>query len=155
MRARMVETSIPRRRIPMNPATMRRLVLCSAALVIAIGAAVVVAQEGVQRSRTRAEFMRMKLDYSKKVLEGLTMENYEDISKSAKALKRLSEAAEWEVPTIPNANEYVVFTSEFQRLADEMAQKAKERNIDGATLAYLRMTMNCVNCHKYVRQAAR
>ena len=29
-------------------------------------------------------------------------------------------------------------TSEFQRLADEMDKKAKDKDIDGATLAYLR-----------------
>ena len=97
----------------------------------------------------------MKLEYSKLVLEGLTMENYATIIKNAKALKTLSEAAEWEVPTIPNAGEYIVFTSEFQRLADELARKAADKNMDGATLAYLRLTMNCVNCHKYVRQTAK
>jgi hypothetical protein len=137
----------------MNATSIRRIVLGLVGL--ALSAAALAAQEGVQRPRSRAEFMRMKLDYSKKVLEGLTLEDYETISKSAKALKRLSEAAEWEVPTIPNANEYIVFTSEFQRLTDEMGRKAKDKNIDGATLAYLRLTMNCVNCHKYVRQATK
>ena len=137
----------------MNATTMRRIVLGLVGL--ALTAAALAAQEGVQRFRTRAEFMRMKLEYSKSVLEGLTLENYETIIKNAKALKKLSEAAEWEVPTIPNATDYVVFTSEFQRLTDEMAQKAKDKNIDGATLAYLRLTMNCVNCHKYVRQMAK
>ena len=139
----------------MNPAMLRPIALGAAGLTIAIviGAAVLAAQEGVQKPHTRAEFMRMKLEFSKKVLEGLTLEDYAAISKNAKALKRLSEAAEWEVPTIPNAGDYVIFTSEFQRLADEMDRKAKDKNIDGATLAYLRLTMNCVNCHKYVRQA--
>jgi len=137
----------------MNVTTMRRIVLGSVGLALA--AAALAAQEGAQPPRTRAEFMRLKLDYSKKVLEGLTMEDYATISKNAKALKRLSEAAEWEVPIIPNATDYVAFTTEFQRLADEMAQKAKDKNIDGATLAYLRLTMNCVNCHKYVRQVAK
>jgi hypothetical protein len=70
-------------------------------------------------------------------------------------MKELSEAAEWEVPTIPNASEYVVFTTEFQRMADEMDKKAKEKNIDGTTLDDLRLTMNCVSCHKYVRQASK
>ena len=137
----------------MNLTTMRCIVLCSAGFALSMAA--LAAQESAQRPRTRAEFMRMKLEFSKKVLEGLTLEDYPTISKNAKALKRLSEAAEWEVPTIPNAGDYVVFTSEFQRLADEMDRKAKDKNIDGATLAYLRLTMNCVNCHKYVRQVAR
>jgi hypothetical protein len=71
------------------------------------------------------------------------------------SIKKLSEAAEWEVPTIPNASEYVVFTTEIQSMADEMDKKAKEKNIDGATLAYLRLTMNCMSCHKYVPQASK
>ena len=137
----------------MNATTITRIVL--GLVGIALFAAALAAREGVQRPRSRAEFMRMKLEYSKKVLEGLTLEDYETISKNAKALKRLSEAAEWEVPIIPNATDYVAFTSEFQRLADEMDRKAKDKNIDGATLAYLRLTMNCVTCHKYVRQAAK
>jgi hypothetical protein len=123
--------------------------------VITFSTVVLAAFGAEQEPRSRAEFMRMKLEFSKKVLEGLTLEDYPGITKSARALKRLSEAAEWEVPTIPNATEYVAFTGEFQRVADELAQKAKDRNIDGATLAYLRLTMNCVNCHKYVRQTGK
>ena len=119
-------------------------------------AATLLAARGQEtRPRTRAEFMRLKLEYSKLVLEGLTLDNYQTIIKNAQALKRLSEAADWEVPSIPNVGEYIVFTSEFQRLADELAKKAGEKNMDGATLAYLRLTMNCVNCHKYVRQTAK
>ena len=32
-----------------------------------------------------------------------------------------------------------------------MQAKAKAKNLDGATLAYVRLTMNCIECHKYVR----
>jgi hypothetical protein len=137
----------------MNPSNRKRIVLGLAGLALA--ATFLTARGQEQRTRSRAEFMQMKLEFSKKVLEGLTMENYETIIKNAKGLKTLSEAAEWEVPTIPNAGEYIVFTTEFQRLADELAKKAREKNMDGATLAYLRLTMNCVNCHKYVRQVAK
>jgi hypothetical protein len=137
----------------MNLITMRCIAFGS--IGIALTVAALAAQEGAKRPPTRAEFMRMKLEYSKRVLEGLTLEDYSTISKNAKALKRLSEAAEWEVPTIPNVGDYLIFTTEFQRLADEMDRKAKDKNIDGATLAYLRLTMNCVTCHKYVRQVAK
>ena len=138
----------------MNASNRKRNALGLAGLALAATFLAVRAQEP-KRAPSRAEFMQLKLEYSKKVLEGLTLENYETIVKNAQALKRLSEAAEWEVPTIPNAGEYVVFTSEFQRLTDELVKKARDRNIDGATLAYLRLTMNCVNCHKYVRQVAK
>ena len=66
-------------------------------------------------------------------------------------LKKLSEAAEWEVPTIPNATDYVALTTEFQRNCDDLLKQAKARNIDGATLSYLKLTMTCVQCHKFVR----
>src|SRR5262249_15412546 len=141
------------RNTPMKPSTRTPITLGLAALALA---ATFLAARGQQtRTRTRGEFMRLKLEYSKQVLEGLTLENYETIIKNARALKTLSEAAEWEVPTIPNAGEYIVFTSEFQRLTDELVKKAREKNMDGATLAYLRLTMNCVNCHKYARQTAK
>jgi len=99
--------------------------------------------------------MRQKLDFSKDVLEGLSLEQYATIERSAKALKKLSEAAEWEVPTIPNANDYVVLTTEFQRSCDDLVKQAKARNIDGATLSYLKLTMTCVQCHKFVRFASK
>jgi hypothetical protein len=120
------------------------------ALVLGMGtvASIAIAQ---QKTRTRGEFMRAKLEFSSKVLEGLTLEDYAMIEKGAKALKKLSQAAEWEVATIPSVPDYIVFTSEFQRLADEVAKKAGEKNIDGATLAYVKLTMSCVNCHKYIR----
>jgi hypothetical protein len=110
------------------------------------------AQEQV---RTRREFMRSKLELSKNVLEGLSLEQYATIEKNAKSLKLLSQAAEWEVPTIPNASDYVALTTEFQRYADDLAKNAKQGNIDGATLAYLKLTMNCIQCHKYVRFATK
>jgi hypothetical protein len=133
----------------MKPTTKTWVLPCLA--LIALATAVLAARGAEQKRRTRAEFMRTKLEYSKQALEGLTLENYDAIAKSAKALRLLSQAAEWEVPTIPNATDYVSFTREFQLLTDEMALKASQKNIDGATLAYLRLTMNCVNCHKYVR----
>ena len=108
-----------------------------------------------QEKRSRGEFMRQKLEFSKNVLEGLSLEQFALIEKNAKALKKLSEASEWEVPTIPNATDYVTLTSEFQRHADDLAKNAKQGNIDGATLAYLKLTMNCVQCHKYVRFASK
>jgi hypothetical protein len=99
----------------------------------------------------RAEFMKLKLEYSKKVLEGLVTEDFAAITDGARKLNRLSRAAEWEVPTIPNAEEYLHFTADFQRIADDLIKNARAKYLDGATLAYTRLTINCVDCHKYVR----
>ena len=92
--------------------------------------------------------MRQKLDRSQKVLEGLTLEDYSLVAENARALKELSEDTRWRVS--PNIN-YLRMSAEFQDLAGEVAEKAKQKNLDGATLAYVRMTIHCVKCHEYTR----
>jgi hypothetical protein len=104
---------------------------------------------------SRAEFMRQKLVFAKDVLEGLALERFPMIEKSGKALKTLSNAAEWETPTIPNATDYVMMTTDFQQHADDLVKQAKAKNIDGATLAYVKLTMTCVQCHKFIRDTGK
>ncbi|MGO9470932.1 MAG: hypothetical protein ACLQIB_48375 [Isosphaeraceae bacterium] len=135
---------------------MRRKVaryLCLGFVGLTVGTAwlTLTRAEQPNQGRSRREFMRQKLDFSKDVLEGLSLEQYASIERSAKALKKLSQAAEWEVPTIPNATDYIALTTEFQRNCDDLLKQAKARNIDGATLSYLKLTMTCVQCHKFVR----
>ena len=96
-----------------------------------------------------SEFMRAKLVHSQKVLEGLAMENFDQITKNAQDLSLLSQAATWQVLQTP---EYRDRSTEFRRSADALAEAAKKKNLEGAALAYVDMTMKCVNCHKYVRQ---
>jgi hypothetical protein len=102
----------------------------------------------------RAELMALKLDYAKNVLEGLTLEKMDLVAKNAQDLKLLSAAAEWEPATVPGPL-YLVYTREFQRIADSLAESAKGQNLDAVTLAYVQLTMNCVECHKYVRSTDR
>lgn len=94
-------------------------------------------------------FMRQKLDHSQKVLEGLTLENYALVAENARALKELSEDTRWRVS--PNVN-YLRMSAEFQDLAGEVVEKARQKNLDGATLAYVRLTVHCVKCHEYTRE---
>ncbi len=137
--------------------TVAALVAVSALVMLPLLAAFCMSQSraGQPEKRSRGDFMRQKLEYSKNVLEGLSLEQYGLIEKNAKALKALSQAAEWEVPVIPNATDYVALTSEFQRSADDLVRCAKQSNIDGATLAYVKLTINCVQCHKFVRFTSR
>ena len=79
----------------------------------------------VRQDRTRGEFMRKKLDYTQGIIEGLALENFSLISENARKLKVLSQAAEWEVSYIPNVEMYVPYTTEFQRLCDELATNAR------------------------------
>lgn len=93
-------------------------------------------------------FMRGKLDHSQKLLESLVMEDFDGLAKQSQQLSLLSLAASWQVIQTP---EYAQQSLEFRRAADAIHNAAEKKNIDGAALAYVEMTMKCVNCHKYVR----
>ena len=41
---------------------------------------------------------------------------------------------------------------DFQRSADSLAQNARDKNVDAAALSYMKLTLTCVECHKYVRE---
>lgn len=105
----------------------------------------------VQRRAKRSTFMRMKLEYSKNLLESLTTEDFDKIKANAKALKAMSLAAEWEVPEIPNVQEYLTYSADFQRLCDDLIKASDKKSLDGATLGFTQLTVNCVKCHQYVR----
>jgi hypothetical protein len=106
-----------------------------------------------QAAGTRAEFMRRKLEYSKLVLEGLTREDFPKIVKNAKALKAMSEAADWAEMDLPNPKFYASSSMEFRRLTDLLVEKAHEKNLDGSTLTFTQLTVNCVDCHTHIRRA--
>lgn len=121
--------------------------LAFVSVLVVVAGATVFHVQGAQQGDIRT-FMRQKLDHSQRALEGLTLENYAMVAGSARAMKELSLDTRWRVS--PDVN-YLRLSAEFQDLADELAQKAKEKNLDGATLAYVRLTMNCVKCHEYTR----
>ena len=137
----------------MKVSTTRRLAIL-ALLVAPVLALNSHGQDTLQPSK-RAHFMRLKMHYSKMILEGLVTEDFDFIDDGAKQLKRLSMAAEWEAPSIPNVQEYLQFTTDFRRNADDLQKSARAKDLDGATLAYTRLTINCVECHKYVRGVTR
>jgi hypothetical protein len=99
-------------------------------------------------NRNVETFMRAKLIHSQKVLEGLTTENFDLIAKESQQMSLLSLASTWQVIETP---EYTRRSNEFRRAADDLTKAAKNKNLDGATLAFVNVTLKCVECHKYVR----
>ena len=95
--------------------------------------------------------MKMELEYSINLLEALTTEDYDKIKSNSRALKAMSLAAEWEVPEIPSVQEYLTYFSDFQRLCDDLSKAAERKNLDGVTLSFTQLTINCVKCHQFVR----
>jgi hypothetical protein len=105
-------------------------------------------QEGKTPKRI-SELMRKKLEHSQKVLEGIAVNDFKAISKHADDLIDLSKQVEWRVLKTP---QYETNSNEFRRNAEALIKSAKDKNTDGAALAYVEMTLTCVRCHKYVRE---
>jgi len=111
-------------------------------------AAAVVAQESAPKADAVADFMRAKLGHSQRVLEGLSLEDYDLIARGAQELALASQASSWQVL---QTEEYARQSGEFRRSCDSLHNAAKTKNLDGAALAWMEVTMKCIQCHKYVR----
>lgn len=95
-----------------------------------------------------AKFMREKLTASSQVLEGLCTEDYDLITKGAKHLKTMSSAEKWRVS---NDAMYRQHSAEFRSGVDRLLKAAKAKKIDAAALAWTKTTLNCIECHRWVR----
>jgi hypothetical protein len=104
-----------------------------------------------QEDKTK-DLMKKKLQHSQKVLEGIATNDFDAIAKNADELIIISKAAEWTVLKTP---EYEMYSNDFRRTCGDLAQKARAKNIDGAALAYVDLTLTCVKCHKHVREVRR
>jgi len=113
--------------------------------VVAVG--VTAALSGSQEPDIH-QIMQRKLDHAHSILEALIMEDYETLVDSAGALQTLSEEAGWFVLQTP---EYTQRSTGFRHAVGEIESSAKERNLEGAALGYVDMTLKCVQCHELLR----
>lgn len=96
-----------------------------------------------------AQVMQVKLKRAQALLEALTREDFKSLEENANSLSRISKATEF--LRAYKTEEYEFQARAFQKSADLLAAKAKDRNLDGATLAYMTMTTSCVACHSHFR----
>ena len=93
-------------------------------------------------------FMQLKLDHAKGILAGLATEDFEQIAKESQALTALSLQSSWNTKTTV---EYLDHSSDFRRALSVITKAAHEENLDRAALAYVNMTVQCIECHRYLR----
>jgi hypothetical protein len=92
--------------------------------------------------------MQLKLELTQNMLEGITLEDFDQISQNAEKMKTLVKVEQW---LHRDTRQYKAQLQIFQFANDELARFAKEKDADGAALAYVQLTLSCVNCHKHVR----
>jgi hypothetical protein len=117
--------------------------------LMAVGTWAVIAAFGQPKAGTSTkEFMREKLGHSQKVLEALALEDFFTLEQRSKKLSAMTQEATWQAFQNPD---YAQHSATFRRHANSLTKAAQEKDLDGATLAYVRLTMSCVDCHKLVR----
>ena len=128
---------------------MRSFTKLAATIVIVALLCSAVSTASAEQVDNVAKFMRVKMNHAHKVLEGLALEDFDAIAKHSQEMSLLSQAASWQVLQTP---EYRQQSTDFRRAANALTEAAQKKNLDGASIAYVEMTLKCVQCHKYVRR---
>jgi cytochrome c556 len=96
------------------------------------------------------QLMIDKLHASQKMLEAIAKGDFKLIGQQADRLSEIANQAEW--MAYNKTPKYELHSNEFRRAAETISRKAKDKNLDGVTLAYFDLTMSCVRCHQYTRE---
>lgn len=113
------------------------LLASSAAFVLAAGPA-----------NTTQVLMREKLEATHGLLEGLVKEDFAKIETHAQKLANISHATEWH--KLDDAD-FLHYAKSFQNSADFLVQEAKKKSVEGVSMGYVRVTLDCMQCHNFVR----
>jgi len=74
------------------------------------------------------------------------------IAKNAKQMQGLAQIEEF----VRGRNEdYRTQLKSFHFANRELIRMSEEENVDGAALAYVQLTLSCVDCHKHLRNQAK
>jgi hypothetical protein len=105
-----------------------------------------VAAQGVALQRV----MQQKLEHSQRILGAVVTSNWVEMDRQSQALLALTNDPAW---MVLKTAEYAKQSQAFVRAAEDLADAARRRDGDAAPLAYVSMTLTCVQCHRYVARA--
>lgn len=95
-------------------------------------------------------WMKQKLERSKDIMEGLATGDFDQIAKSAEALKLLAKV---EAFARGKTAGYRTQLQLFNEANEELIRQANEENLEGVALSFHQLTNSCVQCHKQLRKA--
>lgn len=122
----------------------RAICLSGLVLLLTSGSAV-----NSQETEAVIKLMNLKMDNTRTILESIIKQDFETLKESSFHLGVLTASSDWNV--IPT-RKYSQNMADFRRAVEALGKTPKGGDIDSAALAYLDMTLRCVQCHKYVRE---
>lgn len=97
---------------------------------------------------TKAAIMRLKLEPAKKILEGIALGDFQAVRKNTEQIRLLTLDEGW---MLVQTDDYRQQTKNFERSLNLLNRMCDEKDIEGVTLAYMQVTMRCVECHQRMR----
>ena len=94
--------------------------------------------------------MRQKLDHSQALLSAVVTSNWLELQRHSEALAAITADPAWTVLKTP---EYATQSQAYVRALQDLVDAAKRRDLDDAPVAYMALTLRCVQCHRYVARA--
>lgn len=76
------------------------------------------------------------------------MDDLKTVASGTQTLLKMPSEAKWRVT---NDMMYRRYSTEFVQAVEELQKEAEENDIDGASMAWVNVTMKCLKCHKWVR----
>lgn len=119
---------------------MRRLLAVAGVMTIGLTA-------GASQGPELHTVMRQKLTLAQKILEAVVTSDWTSLETNSRELERLTNDPRWMVLRYP---EYASHSAEFVRSVRTLHTAAARRELEKTPKAYVDMTLQCVECHRYL-----
>jgi hypothetical protein len=106
-----------------------------------------VQQDEKIKTAARKQFMRGKLISNKKIVEGLSLKDFALVREGAEGVNALVKGQHW---FVLDTLEYQDYSKDMEQAAQKLIKAADDKNMEAAALRYFDVTLNCIDCHRYL-----
>jgi hypothetical protein len=117
--------------------------------VVMIGAILAVTARPAQGPELQS-VMRVKLVHAQKILEAVVTSDWVSLETHSRELERLTNDPRWMILKFP---EYAQHSAAFVRAVQALHRAAARRDLEKTPKAYIEVTLQCVDCHRYLARA--
>lgn len=143
-RERRSETALGVAPEPLTFMTLNRRLGVAVLLVV-----VTAGPPSAQTTRTK-QVMRDKLDHSQQILEAVVTSDWQLLERESRAMALVVRDPAWSALAVPG---YMRYSEAFLRATNDLAEAARSRDLESASLGLVSLTTSCVSCHRYLARA--
>jgi hypothetical protein len=147
-----LSSGAPKKPIPGSNCVMKAKWMSSVVLTTLVAGGLFAEEVAHKKMTPMQIFMRQKLGYSEKIVEGITLENYSLVISNAAQLRIMTQSNAWMEVKHPV---YLEKTDHFQADVTTMLDAARATNTPALLQAYTQVTADCVDCHQTFRSEQR